>query len=92
MADEYEPQVSFGVKELLQEIRDSVRGLDAKLDTKADRSEVSNHEARISNVEVDVRIIKEQRIQGTDFRRWLIPLLVAVVISAPGWLQAVGVK
>jgi len=82
--------VKYTVKELLQEIRDSVRALDVKLDAKADRTEVSGHEARIAAVEIDVRLLKEQHSHSTDLRRWLVPLVVSIAIAAPGWLQAVG--
>lgn len=87
-----EPRVSYGLKELLQEIRDSVRAVDAKLDAKADRSTVDDINGRLITVESDVHLIKSERSSSADYRRWLVPLAITIILAAPQWLQAVGLS
>lgn len=89
-----EPSVVYGIKELLAEIRDSVHRLDGKLDTKADKATVDGLSTRVSDLEswrTSRSGAESQKARDSDYRRWLLPLMVSVILSAPAWLQSLGI-
>lgn len=78
--------VRYTVKELLAEIRDDLRVIDAKLDTKASEDKVEALAGRVKHLET-----REAARDGTtEFKRWVIPLAVFAALGIPGWLLAVS--
>lgn len=54
--------VTYGVKELLSDIRDGLNRVDVKLDSKADRADVQSLEQRVGTVERDVVAFKNRAL------------------------------
>lgn len=87
--------VRYTVKELLQEIRDDVKSMSAKLDTKADRSELitltertDQQDRRLDQQERRLDALDEKERQDakaikdqTDMRRWRVPLVLGAVYT-----------
>jgi hypothetical protein len=54
--------VTYGVKELLSDIKESITRIDTKLDGKADKSHVDAVEARVTALEVGVAAVKNRAV------------------------------
>lgn len=74
--------VTYGVKELLQDIRDSLTRMDAKLDAKADKTEVRDLDKRVQALEffrLGVEVEDQSKSEKTAARRWALPFAVTAI-------------
>ena len=83
-----EPQVVYGVKELLQDIRLSIERLDTKLDSKADKSDVAvlsqrvdTHDRRLDGHDFRMDETEKKAQDNTATRRFRIPLIATIVFN-----------
>lgn len=95
MAEE-ENTVHYSVKELLAEIKSAVDKMYGKLDGKADRSEVAalaqriDHESgRIDGLERETEHQSRSKQENTEWRRYLWPLVLTLVLVGLGVVQLV---
>lgn len=84
-AQEPEPLITFGVKELLHDIRLSIASVDTKLDNKADKADVAVLGQRLSSQDVIIanhgsRIthLEEANKHRVDERRFKTPLILSL--------------
>lgn len=72
-------QVRYSVKELLQDIRDGLTRVDAKLESKADKSDLVGIDKRVQALEffrLGVEVDEQNKSEKTAARRWLVPVLI----------------
>ena len=77
--------VIYGVKELLSDIKITVVGMDAKLDSKADKADVAvvsqrvdDHERRLDRQEWKLEYAEKEKVDSKDNKRFKIPLIISV--------------
>lgn len=84
--------VVYGVKELLSDIKSTVVGMDAKLDSKADKAEVAvvvqrvdDHERRLDKQEWMSQITDKASQSNKETHRFRLPLILSIVttVSSP---------
>lgn len=89
--------VRYSVKELLQDIRDEMRHMMSLIESKADRSDItrldgriSDAEVRIDSVEAHVDYQRKTAAEQSSRRVWLWPTVatVMVVIATVGSIIA----
>lgn len=80
-APETNGSVKYTVKELLAEIRSDVKAIDAKLDTKADTTDLNDLRVRVGVLEH----AQTQTSAEKNYRRWLIvggPLAILIAVGS----------
>lgn len=86
--------VSYSIKELLDGIKTSIDRLYVKLDTKADRSEVTDLSKRVSHeskrvdaLETTYRVESQTEANSREWTKWLVPSLIAIAMLAVSVIQ-----
>lgn len=81
--------VSYGVKELLSDIKNTVIGMDAKLDSKADKADVAvvvqrvdDHARRLDLQEWKTEAAEREDATKKDTHRFKVPLFLSIVTTA----------
>ena len=92
MGDEVE--VSFTVKELLQDLNRKIDGFMQLLASKADVSSVAHAHERIDQAENRILTIEHKQQENErhgsarrEFRRWVVPVVIAMATAAVMVLQ-----
>lgn len=85
---DHDATVSYSIKELLRDIKGSVDMLYGKVDRKADTDRVDqveqvvlNHATRIDRIENRMTSEASHSASHTEWRRYLIPTVLAVVMA-----------
>lgn len=80
--------VSYGVKDLLSEIKSTVVGMDAKLDSKADKADlavvvqrVDDHDRRLDRQEWTAEITSKESATKKDQHRFKVPLIISIATA-----------
>lgn len=74
--------VTYSVRDLLSDIRDSLTRMDAKLDMKADKTELRDIDKRVQALEffrLGVEVDEKNQSEKTAARRWAVPVLVTAI-------------
>lgn len=81
--------VSYGVKELLSDIKSTVIGMDAKLDSKADKADlavvvqrVDDHDRRLDRQAWTAEITSKEAAANETHHRFKVPLVISIVTTA----------
>lgn len=77
-----EPGVTYGVKELLQDIRDGLTRLDTKLEGKADKADLVSIDKRVEALEffrLGVEVEEKNKSEKTAAKRWALPVIVTAL-------------
>ena len=82
MPDEVE--VAYTVKELIKGLSDRIDGFMQMMATKADQAQVAQamiridaHETRLAKVEHEQETMAKHSSAKSDFKRWLIPVILS---------------
>lgn len=78
MADE--PNVSYSIKEIFEDIKNRLIHIEIKLDAKADREELTALEKRV--IVLETSQITDDAV--SKYRKWLIGAVVAIAVTLLG--------
>lgn len=76
--------VSYDLTEVLGRMENKLDGIDAKLDTKADRAEVQAIEGRLTKLELAAagdEAKKDDRQDRMLWRHWALPFILTLIIG-----------
>lgn len=89
MPDNNEVEISFSVKELLQQLNTRIDAFMTLLASKADQSSVAHVAERVDKLDTRVTKIEHteqdrtsHRSAATEFRRWFVPVLISLMTAA----------
>jgi len=96
MVEDIGGTIIYSVKELLAEIRAKLEFIDGKLDSKADRADVTalvtridRLDERLDSVERETEHMSRLKQETTEWRRYVIPAAMTMALIILGVLQLV---